>query len=559
MNLRSSLPALLMTLLTASACSPRASLPPLPPAPMSAEAQSIYRLLLADRLVQDGQPEKAMEVLRELIDSQPAEELYLEFATLAWRLNRFPEALNALAEAVQRYPQSRNVRMAQARALATRGRHEDAALTLSEYLALHPDDVEVRTQAAAHFLDAAQPRKAIEILAPIPRDKRDARYYFLQGKALIRQGQISKGIVQLEEAAGLNPDAEEIWIEMALAYERQGNLQEAERILSELVRLGKGGDPLVMHLLELNVRLKNPDKGLAVFLETMPSQETILDGVHFLIDQELFDHAATLLESIISQGEPSPEVRLTWGFLEAKRRNHAHALEILAPIPEDGPLGVRTVSLRLLILQDMGKVDEAEAQARDAVRRFPQEPSLRVILANILEDAQNVQEAEEVLRRGLEQAPDSPQLLYRLGMLLDESGRKAEAMEVMERLIATHSDHADALNYVGYSLAEEGRDLERAEKLIRSALAQEPTNGYFLDSLAWVLFRQGRLKLAWTEIQRAVAVVDDPIIWEHYGDIAAALGLYPQARHGYTQALRLQSKNAKAIHAKLRALGGGPR
>lgn len=559
MNLRSSLPALVMTLLAANACSPRASLPSLPTAPMSTEAQAIYRTLLVDQLVQDGQPEKAMEVLQELIATHPAEELYLELASLAWRLNRFPEALATLADAVKRYPQSRNIRIMQARALATRGRHEDAALTLTEYLAFHPDDSEIRTQAAAHFLDAGQPRKTIETLAPIPRDKRDARYYFLQGKALIRQGQLTQGIAQLEEAAGLNPDAEEVWIEMALAYERQGNLKEAERILSELVRLGKGGEALAMHLLELNVRLKNPDKGLAVFLETMPSQETVLDGVHFLIDQGLFDHAATLLESITSQGEPSPEVRLTWGFLEAKRRNHAHALEILAPIPEDGPLGVRTVSLRLLILQDMGKMDEAEAQAREAVRRFPQEPSLRVILADILEDAQKGDEAEGVLRRGLEQAPDSSQLLYRLGMLLEEHGRKAEAMETMERLIAAHPDHADGLNYVGYTLAEEGRDLERAERLIRSALAQEPNNGYFLDSLAWVLFRQGRFKLAWVEIQRAVAVVDDPIIWEHYGDIAAQLGLKSQARRGYSQALRLQSKNAEAVHAKLRALGGGPR
>lgn len=526
---------------------------------MSAEAQTIYRVLLVDQLIQEGQPEKAMEVLQELIASQPTEELYLELASLAWRLNRFPDALATLAEGVKRYPQSRNLRVTQAQALATRGRHEDAALTLTEYLASYAaDDVEIRTQAAAHFLDAGQPHKAILLIAPIPREKRDARYYFLHGKALIRQGQIPKGIAQLEEATGLDPDAEQIWIEMALAYERMGNLKDAERILSELVRLGKGGDALAMHLLELNVRLNNPDKGLAAFLEALPPQETVLNGVHFLIDQGLIDHAATLLDAITSQGEPSAEVRLTWGFLEAKRNNHAHALEILAPIPEESPLGVRATSLRLLILQDMGKNDEAEAQGREAVNRFPQDSSLRVILADILEDAQKGDEAEEILRRGLEQTPEAPQLLYRLGMLLDERGRKAEALETIERLIAAHPDHANGLNYVGYTLAEEGRDLERAEKLIRSALAHEPNNGYFLDSLAWVLFRQGRLKLAWAEIQRAVAVVEDPVIWEHYGDIAAALGLYSRARRGYTQALRLQSKNASAIRAKLRRLGGGP-
>lgn len=547
-----------LLLLGAVACSHRAPAPP-PSTPLSPEALTIYRTLLVDQLVRDGQPDKALEVLRETLAAQPTEPLYLELAGLAWRLNRFPEALATLAEGVERYPDSRELRLTQARALASRGRHGDAAQTLLDYLVLQPDDSEVRGQAAAHLLDAGEPHKALDLLAAMPRPQRDARYFFLTGKALVRQGHVARGIQQLEEAAALDPDAEEIWIEMALAYERQGNLREAERIASELLRLGKGSDALAFHTLELNLRLGNPDKGVAVFLEAGPAQATLLDGVQLLLDRGLPDHAAALLEPLLTQGDPTPEVRLTWALVEARRRQHAKALEILAAVPEDGPVGLRALALRILILHDRGDAAGAEALARQAVARFPEEAQLRVLLAEVLDDAGRTREAEEVLRQGLEQAPTEARLLYRLGMLLDAAGRKAEAMEFMERLVAAHPSHADGLNYIGYTLAEEGRDLERAERLIRAALVLEPDNGYFVDSLAWVLFRQGRAKLAWAEIQRAVTLVDDPVIWEHYGDIAASLGLVPQARRGYTEALRLNPKNPDELRAKLRALGGGHR
>ena len=107
---------------------------------------------------------------------------------------------------------------------------------------------------------------------------------------------------------------------------------------------------------------------------------------------------------------------------------------------------------------------------------------------------------------------------------------------------------------MGYTLAEEGRELDRAEVLIKKALEQSPDSGYILDSLAWVYFRQGKIKQAWEEIKRAVDVVDDPVIWEHYGDIAAAAGHKKQARKGYESSLKLDSEHKDRINEKLDAL-----
>ena len=67
---------------------------------------------------------------------------------------------------------------------------------------------------------------------------------------------------------------------------------------------------------------------------------------------------------------------------------------------------------------------------------------------------------------------------------------------------------------------------------------------------------QKKMKLAWGEIRRAVELADsDPVIWEHYGDIARALGLTAEARKGYSRSLELGGENAEAVRAKLNELG----
>ena len=91
---------------------------------------------------------------------------------------------------------------------------------------------------------------------------------------------------------------------------------------------------------------------------------------------------------------------------------------------------------------------------------------------------------------------------------------------------------------------------------MQGALKVKPDNGYFVDSLAWVYFKQKKLRLAWAEIKRAVELVDsDPVIWEHYGDIARALNYPAEARKGYSRSLDLDGDNAESVRAKLNELG----
>ena len=140
------------------------------------------------------------------------------------------------------------------------------------------------------------------------------------------------------------------------------------------------------------------------------------------------------------------------------------------------------------------------------------------------------------------------------GMLLDTLKRRDEALAAMEALLAAHPDNFQALNYIGYTLADENRDLARALELLHRADKLAPNRAYILDSLAWALFRSGDTAKAWDTIRRSVASTDgatEPAIWDHYGDIASALGLKDEARKGWTRALELKPDDPQTIRNKV--------
>ncbi|MBH0193258.1 MAG: tetratricopeptide repeat protein, partial [Nitrospira sp.] len=117
--------------------------------------------------------------------------------------------------------------------------------------------------------------------------------------------------------------------------------------------------------------------------------------------------------------------------------------------------------------------------------------------------------------------------------------------------------HADALNYLGYSYAERGIKIDQALSLTRRAVALKPENGYYVDSLGWAFYKSGYLAEALTEIKRAVALVgDDPVIYEHLGEIYVKQQNLSDAREAWLHSLELDPSNEK-LFQRFREQGMG--
>jgi TPR repeat protein len=136
-----------------------------------------------------------------------------------------------------------------------------------------------------------------------------------------------------------------------------------------------------------------------------------------------------------------------------------------------------------------------------------------------------------------------------------------EAIKLFRR--AADQGSARGMNALAWRLAATGRSLDEAQRWAEQAVAREPDDGTYHDTLASVLLRRGQPKPALTEQQRAIALQPNCASCEdRLGDILAALGRRDDARPHWQRALDLSAGesadpewDAAAVRRKLAAAG----
>jgi len=91
-----------------------------------------------------------------------------------------------------------------------------------------------------------------------------------------------------------------------------------------------------------------------------------------------------------------------------------------------------------------------------------------------------------------------------------------KVIDALEKVVAVKED-GYYLNYLGYCMIERGVDVKRGIDYVEKALAIEPDSGYFIDSLAWGYYKQGRCDEAYKLMQRVVELLgsDDEEVRTH--------------------------------------------
>jgi Tfp pilus assembly protein PilF len=90
--------------------------------------------------------------------------------------------------------------------------------------------------------------------------------------------------------------------------------------------------------------------------------------------------------------------------------------------------------------------------------------------------------------------------------------------------------------------AERGQNLAEARQLIEKAVALEPKNAAYLDSLGWVLYKLNRPAEALGWLQKAIEHSEgpDPTLYDHLGDVYANMDKLPEAREAWRKSLSIE-------------------
>ncbi|MBN2209137.1 MAG: tetratricopeptide repeat protein [Candidatus Coatesbacteria bacterium] len=158
----------------------------------------------------------------------------------------------------------------------------------------------------------------------------------------------------------------------------------------------------------------------------------------------------------------------------------------------------------------IGEPAKAIPHLEAVVEAYPDDLHTITQLFEAYQQCKQFDNAIVLARTMVARLPKNSQLRYFLASFMEQAGRTDEAIKELEILIKVDPSFAAALNYLGYIYIDRGMKLQRGISLVRAALAIEPHNSAFLDSLGWGLYKFGDLKAAVEYLERAIAGLEDP-------------------------------------------------
>lgn len=182
--------------------------------------------------------------------------------------------------------------------------------------------------------------------------------------------------------------------------------------------------------------------------------------------------------------------------------------------------------LRFKLLLNANKFAEAEK----ALKKLPQKHHFDLMIQLYLKK-KAWQKLYDLISQAL-QAGTPPD--YKIGHILVSIAEKTGNTAVFrmgEKFLTPYIKSPSVANSIGYVSAVLNIDLPRARKLLNHALSKSPREMAFLDSMAWVAFKQKNYAEAEKFIKAALEEITPfsgiSVALEHAGDIAAACGKSP--------------------------------
>lgn len=244
-----------------------------------------------------------------------------------------------------------------------------------------------------------------------------------------------------------------------------------------------------------------------------------------------------------SQYNDSYAIRLRLGADYARLGQLSQAIADLQKALEFDPKNVQARYLLALIYSTQRDYDRAAKEYEGILTSFveaqPENAEIYGYLAQLYYSQKQYDKAILQFEAVLSLDPRNTEVMFLLGALYLEMKDQQKAIELFKRVISLDPEHDSCLNSLGYVYAERGENLDEAQQMIERALTIDPENGAYLDSLGWVYFKKGDYSSALKYLSEAAAVLKEPTVYEHLGDVYHTLNDGEKARHYWGLSLEL--------------------
>ena len=399
----------------------------------------------------------------------------------------------------------------------------------------------------------------------------------MQSDVLIAKGETQKAVQILERLDKTYPGIPLIRYQLARAYLKNNNPNQAKLTLEEAVSTNPGYLDAVLLLAEINIRAGHGESAiepLTRVLRTDPEQRraaVLLATAYGALDRP--DDAVAVLQDQANRApkDPQPLAALGLTYRQAKKYDEARqeferALQLA---PNDTGLVSQLVEIDLLqkhfdaarqrirnqfqgkpdspgahywearVLAAEGKWDGVETELKQTLgldRNFSEAYDLLVqsyIASNKLPQA--VKELEDLLAK----EPKNLSALMTLALVYDRMKEYPKERDAYEKALAINPNSVLALNNMAYLYAEKLNDLNKAYDLARKARDLKGDDATVADTLGWVLYKRGDYQQALSILQDSAAKApDSPEILFHLGMTASMMGQTDVAKAAFRAAVK---------------------
>ena len=455
-------------------------------------------------------------------DSEEAERFYIAFLVLGDDLMEAqPIFARRLSEAA---PSARGILILQIQRLLAAAKNKSLAFAvLEDVLAPYSSMLEAHVALSLTSFSNGDQARAIQEANKALAIKPSSELAVLTMAQAITDPVESSG--SLAAFLATYPQAREVRIAYARMLIGQKQYDKARSEFEKLLE-SRPHDPVSLYSLGIlslqGSDTKSAERYFTDYLESMTLQQRETRELHqvlFLLAQiaeEQGDHETALkwLEKVESEGDDSGaylRARFKSAQIIAKKGDVSGARKLLAALPAES-------------LAEQEQVILAEAQ--------------------ILRDVGQPQESFAVLAAGVEQFPDNVNLLYDYALAAEKLDRLDVMESALRHIFTLDPANFQAYNALGYSLADRNTRLSEAFILIDKALKFAPNDPFILDSMGWVLYRQGKLPEAEEKLRQAYQLRPDVEIAVHLGEVLWASDQKDEAQKLWAEAGKKEPNNA---------------
>lgn len=290
----------------------------------------------------------------------------------------------------------------------------------------------------------------------------------------------------------------------------------------------KGGDVAgAIKILEKPIA----DRSLAVLQKL-----EIMSALVLTVGQREEDKEALLaLGRSLSETHPESFEALAFtGDIYYKFQETDQALGFYLKAVEKNSVGFEIWRNIIIIQSQNENYAEVVAYADKAKEVFPNQALLYLYAGTAYLAQKQYTQAVNELRRGSRYARRNVQMLQsfynQLGDAYHQMGDHEKSDESFDKVLELNENNDYALNNYSFYLSLRGEKLSQAQQMSTRLVTAFPENPSYLDTHAWVLYKNGEFKDARKVLEKALRINDgNGTIIEHYGDVLFKLGRKEEA------------------------------